>query len=229
MGKQNNILGITLLTGASFAVGMLCRTSLDTQAIAAPMQDHDHSHDHAHQDHSHGDMPMNDAMTTQMMAMEEAGRVTEHHKQLEVMEGKFTGQYRMWFTPDAPPMEFETTVEREWVLDGRFLNETVTSETPGGPFNGVAYIGYDNMEGRYVMVWMDNHSTAIWTMHGSMDPNEGIFRAFGTSRDPLTGHIVTSWGETDLSNADYHTSVGWAVDADGEVYKQFEMTMRRAK
>ncbi len=228
MRNTKNILGIALLTGAAFAIGTLCSRGWDAAAVAGPLQDHgSHSHDDgSHADHDHASPGDAEAMD-RMAAMEKAGRIGVGHRHMQNMVGTFSGTYRMWMSPDAPPIEFPSTVTREWTLDGHYLKETVTSESEHGIFNGLAYLGYDNLEGRYEMVWLDNMSTSVETMHGNYDPSTKIFRSFGTSRDPLTGHSITSWSEMNMSNHAQHTMVGWAVGADGKPYKQFEGTFKR--
>jgi hypothetical protein len=230
MRNSRQILGIALLTGAAFALGTLCSRGWEPAAIAGPLQDHgSHTHDgttHAdHQDQAVS--PGDEKVMQQMAAMEEAGRLGVGHRHLQNMVGTFSGEYRMWFGPDVPPVDFPATVTREWTLDGHFLKETVTSESDHGMFHGLAYLGYDNLEGRYEMVWLDNMSTSIETMHGNFDPSTKIFRTYGSSRDPLTGHTITSWSEMDMSKHDQHSMVGWAVTTDGKPYKQFEGTFKR--
>ncbi|MCA9295153.1 MAG: DUF1579 family protein [Phycisphaerales bacterium] len=222
MRNTRQIFGIALLTGVAFTIGTLCSRGWDAPAVAAPLQDHG-----SHADHDHAASPGDAEFMERMAAMEEAGRIGVGHRHLQNLVGTFTGTYRMWLAPDAPPIEFPSEVTREWTLDGHYLKETVTAESEDGVFHGLAYLGYDNLEGRYEMVWLDNMSTSVETMHGNYDPSSKIFRTYGTGRDPLTGHTITSWAEMDLSNHDLHTMVGWAVDASGKPYKQFEGTLKR--
>ena len=67
------------------------------------------------------------------------------HRKLEPLIGNFqmTGKYRM--TPEQPWQEFKADVERKWILDGRFVEETMQSEWMGQAFEGKGILGYDNV------------------------------------------------------------------------------------
>ena len=72
--------------------------------------------------------------------------------------------------PGAPPMSFPGRAEREWVLGGRFLRETVkASMADGTEFEGIGYTGYSNIDHRFETTWMDSMSTWIYPGHGTFN------------------------------------------------------------
>ncbi|MEM7228818.1 MAG: DUF1579 family protein [Planctomycetota bacterium] len=235
MRMNKTVFGMTAVAVTAFACGALFNASFDRIAMASPVQDHghhhdhdhDHGHDHAH-GHAHGDHAIPAGWTEdEMAAMMAAGTVGDHHRYLDPLVGTFEGTARLWMKPDAPVMEFPSTVTREWILDGHFLKETIVSHSDMGEFKAIAIIGYNNMDGRYEMVWMENMSTALTTMHGSYNPDENVFRSYGTMRDPATGKMVTQWSEMDMSNHDVHIAEGWSVGTNGKAYRSFEGRFER--
>lgn len=163
--------------------------------------------------------------TDEMMRAMEPGPM---HAKLEPLIGSFemAGQWRP--TPDAPWDEFEGTVEREWVLDGHFVQEDVESVWLDQPFTGRGLIGHDNVRGEYTMVWVDNRSTAIHATAGALN-DAGQIVLEGENSDPMSGQEA-AWSRSvlDLSRPDEHTVEMWAHDEDGEPFVSMQMTLTRS-
>src|SRR5438552_2582640 len=94
----------------------------------------------------------------------------EGHKKLQPLIGSWTYTGKFWMDPGAPPMEGKGTAERKWILDGRFMDETVKGQMPGlPPFEGHGLTGYDNHTKKYVGIWIDSMTTSVTVSHGTMD------------------------------------------------------------
>ena len=143
------------------------------------------------------------------------------------MVGDWSGEFTLWMGPDAAPMVSRGTVQRTWALDGRFIQESVVAENDQGTFRGLGFIGYDNLDGRYQTVWLDNMSTAIQTESGSYHHDTKILHTRGSQRDPVTGKVTTTWAKLYMADPDRHTAKGWAVGVDGRVFIAFEGTLTR--
>lgn len=152
----------------------------------------------------------------------------ERHRQLDRLAGDWAGEFTIWMDPDAAPTVSQGKVQREWILGGRFLRETVEARSEEGVYRGLGFIGYDNVDGQYEIVWMDEMSTGIYSETGTYHADTGIMHTRGSHRDPATGQVVNAWAKLDLSDADRHTYTGWAVGADGRVFKTFEGVLERA-
>jgi hypothetical protein len=163
----------------------------------------------------------------EMQAAAEFGSPSKHHRVLDVLIGTFSGEFIIRTGPDAPPTTTRGTVTREWVLDGRYVREIVRAEGETGPFEGIGYIGYDNFDGQYEMVWMDSASTGIEFDTGNFHPDEKVMHVRESRRDPVTGRLVNAWSKLDLSDPDRHTMVGYATDIDGRTYRAVEGTLER--
>ncbi len=108
-----------------------------------------------------------DMTPEQQQAMMKAMAPGEHHKHLARFAGKYEYTSKMWMAPGAPPMESKGTSESKMMLGGRYLQDKVDGNYGGMPFEGRGWAGYDNMAGKYVMVWIDNMGTMILVAEGS--------------------------------------------------------------
>jgi hypothetical protein len=72
---------------------------------------------------------------------------------------------------DAMTSQCTSTVTT--VMDGRYTRCEVAGELPGmGPYNGFGLYGFDNVAGKFVSTWIDNHNTAILSGTGQLS-NDG--------------------------------------------------------
>jgi hypothetical protein len=112
----------------------------------------------------------------------------EAHKRLESFVGKWDTVMRMWWEgPGKPPAESKGTSEIKWILDGRFLLEESSAQMMGMPYRGMSITGYDNFKKKYVVSYIDNMGTAIFTGEGKFDMANKTLTSFGKADEPLTG------------------------------------------
>jgi hypothetical protein len=60
-----------------------------------------------------------------MAAMAAASQPGPEHARLRPLEGSWTFTSKFWMDPSQPPLETKGTIERRWVLGGRFLEERI--------------------------------------------------------------------------------------------------------
>ncbi len=203
MKIKKNVLGVAAIAAVAFTVGRL-GLPLSNQSTAIAQDQ--------------GEMEM----TPEQKAWMKAATPGQHHRYLDALVGDFTADVKIWMTPDSEPMEFTGTLKREWVLDGHFIMETIKADSPMGPFEAICFIGYNNIDGQYESIWLENASTAITSGSGNYDAETKTLRMMSKYRDPATGHLITSWNKADLSDPYRETSTGWQVGADGKEFKSFE-------
>ena len=147
------------------------------------------------------------------------------HEKLAPLVGKWTmsGKWRM--SAEAPWQEFEADVEREWILGDRFVQEKVTSEMMGQPFEGLGIIGYDNTRKEFTNVWVENMSTGTWTSAGRLEGDAITF--VGENSDAMTGE-KNRWGKSIVTlGKDEQSFKGFSKDASGKEFLSMEMTAKR--
>jgi len=180
--------------------------------------------------HKHSDMP-SDAMgmEAEMAAWTKAATPGENHLVLASMAGEWEGEWIMWMAPGTPPSKSVGKISRKWILDGRYMKETVKAKGDMGAYAGHGYVGYNNLDGLYEMVWMDNWSTAIHLSSGYYDATSKTMHFQGTYRNPATGNLVKSWSEYDMSDPNRHVMIGYVPGPDGKPFKHFEGVTSRLK
>jgi hypothetical protein len=125
-------------------------------------------------------MPSQEEM---MKKWEEAMTPGPAHKNFEQFVGTWEAETKMWMNgPKGEPAVSKGSAEYKLALGGRYLQQEFSGEMMGQPFNGVGYTGYDNFGKKYVSFWIDNMSTAMSTMEGTMDKE---------------GKTLTMWGKMD--------------------------------
>jgi hypothetical protein len=209
MKINKTILGMIAVAGLAYAAGHVSLFSGGPNAWAGPEDDYQ--------------------ITEEMQAYAEAGRPGEHHKYLDSMVGQWDGLFNIYMEPGQEPMISRGTVTREWILDGRFLQETVEATSDWGTFSGLGFFGYDNVDQQYEIVWMDSMSTGIYSETGTYDAETKILKTQGTSRDPSSGRVINTRGKFDMSDPDEQVYVGYMSGPDGKSFKHFEGVTSRQK
>ena len=107
-----------------------------------------------------------------MEAMQRLGSPSESHKALEPLAGtwNYTAEWRM--SPDGPAESMTGTSVNTLIFSGRFLKQEI-SGTPMAegqpPFEGIGFIGYDNLRKEYQTVWFDTMMTGMMRGIGKFD------------------------------------------------------------
>lgn len=109
-------------------------------------------------------------------AAEAAGQPGPAHDRLKPLAGHWTYTCKLWMEPGGEPIETKGTIEREWILGGRFLSEKVEGTgfdgRPG--FEGFGLIGYDNNLQKYTQTFACTMGTGTSTGVGTAAKSGGI-------------------------------------------------------
>ena len=166
----------------------------------------------------------------QQKAMEvymKMGAVTENHEFLKKYVGGWDCQVKGWMAPGQPPTVSHGSFQGEMRLDGRFLFMDFKGEMFGQPFAGMQIIGFDNMQQKYISLWLDNTSTFIFTTSGTRQDN--VVSESGLWPDALTGSQSAVKARTTWINADEYLYEQFMVMADQSEFKSMEMSCKRRK
>jgi len=52
---------------------------------------------------------------------------------------------------------------------------------------GIGFNGYDNLDKKYTMFWIDNSATAMYTAEGNFDKSGKVLTMYGKMDDVITG------------------------------------------
>jgi hypothetical protein len=216
MKVNTKILGVLAIAGVAFVAGRM-----DWFEASAPVATAEPLLQEGYE--------MSPEVQARMEAQMKAGQPGKNHEVLNDFVGTWEGTFTMWMEPGGDPMEVTGTVERKWVLDGRFIKERVigNDEMGMGVFEGLGYIGYNNVDGQYEVAWMENHSTGIMMETGWYDPDAKVMHFSGAHRDVASGKLIRGVSKLDLSSPGHQSYVTWAVTPEGQKYKAFEGEMHR--
>lgn len=131
-----------------------------------------------------GEMPAGDTAGEAMMAAMMPG---SQHEMLSSMAGTWSISMKFWMDPNAEPQTATGTAVRSMIFDGRVLEERVSSEVMGMPFEGLGHTGYDNVTGQWWSTWMDNMGTGVILMNGTADAATHTVTWEGEMSDPMAG------------------------------------------
>lgn len=181
-----------------------------------------------------GGMPGMPEMTPEQLAEMEAWMKAAmpgpEHKNLEYMVGKWNVTGKFWDdkAPDQPPQDTKGTMSTEWFNEGRFTKYEYKGEMMGMPFTGWGYSGYDNIEKKYVSIWIDSMGTGIMKNTGSYDAATKTFTFTGEMKDP-TGKSIKTRETVKVNSKDEHVMTFYHTGADGKDFKMGELNYQRVK
>jgi hypothetical protein len=159
-----------------------------------------------------------------MMAFATPG---EGHEALKAQVGKW--KVRMAFhSPDGTSMNSEGTSEISWLLDGRYLQENVTTKVMDMPFQGRGTTAYDNLKKCYVSTWIDNMGTGIVTSEGKYDPAQKIFTYDMMMPDVVRGEYVKWRMVQTMVDKDHWRVEMFGPGIGGDEMKQMELNYTRS-
>ncbi|HEV8606843.1 MAG TPA: DUF1579 family protein [Tepidisphaeraceae bacterium] len=104
-----------------------------------------------------------------MQACMMAGVPGKNHEYLARGTGVWQGKQTLWMFGSDEPMTAECTSKITSIMDGRYTRVEVSGEMPGmGPYSGFGIYGFDNVTGKFVSTWIDNHNTGIMNGIGEL-------------------------------------------------------------
>jgi hypothetical protein len=163
-------------------------------------------------------------------AVAEVGKPGPEHAKLQPLVGRWTYTCRFWMDPNKPPLESKGTVERKWVLGGRFLEEkTVGTCLDGKPgFEGLGLLGYDSGQKKYTSTWACNMGTGLCIGQGDANASGTGFTFRTEAYCPLAKKIVKGRDTIRIEADDKTVAESYQVD-DGKETKVMELVFIRKK
>ena len=166
-----------------------------------------------------------------MEAMQKLGSPSEGHKALEPLVGAWSYTAQMWMSPDAPPESMTGTAVNTMIFGGRFLKQEYAGQSENWPaFEGVGYIGYDNIRKEYQTVWFDNMNTSMMRGQGQFDAGMKTLTDEGDFSCPMTGEAHrwyrSAWKVVDPTHTMYES---YSKTPEGQEFKSMEIHYTRAQ
>lgn len=152
----------------------------------------------------------------------------ENHKALDQLVGNWDYTVKFWETPESEPSESTGTSEIEWILGGRYIQQTTKGMAMGQEFEGMGLMGYDNAKEEYVSVWVDNMGTGLMTGTGTYDAATKTFEDKGTFSCPMEDEKDKPYRTvTTVNGPDQFTFEMFAAGPDGKEARMMEIVYMR--
>jgi hypothetical protein len=137
-----------------------------------------------------------------LKAMAEAGKPGPEHKKLEPFVGDWALTVKLWTDPTRPPAEAKGTVQRKWIMGGRFIQETVKVECGGKSFEGMGLVGYDSARKKFSVVKVCGLCGTISQGFATCNSSGTGFECLKEECCPLSGQMVKGRDEVIIENND---------------------------
>lgn len=129
---------------------------------------------------------MADMTEAEMMEiMEASGRLGEEHEFLAQMVGDWAVETEMSMGPGTEMVSGTATASFRKALGGKLIVESFKGDFQGMAFEGMALMGYSNLDERHFSTWYDSMTT--WGFHSKGNRNdEGVLHLSGKNKDMMT-------------------------------------------
>lgn len=150
------------------------------------------------------------------------------HAKLKELVGKYEYTSTMWESPKAKPEKSKGTSNMEMVYD-RFLKQEFKGQAMGQPFEGMGFVGYDNVKQKYTSTWFDSMGTGMYTSTGTFDESAKAIKETGEGSCPMSDSKTRSFrSEWKLKDKNNMTFTMWTPDMKtGKEFKQLEIKYKR--
>ncbi len=148
-----------------------------------------------------------------MKQMAAAGQPGPEHKRLEPFVGTGETTTNMFMVPSAQPLEMQATVEWEWIMGGRFVQEKVRG-TAEKPYEALGLMGYDRAKQKYTNVYLCGMAGMMFYAESTCDEAGKVFTSVSEQQCPLTGGPIQCRDEIVIESPNrivvrsYHTTDG---------------------
>jgi hypothetical protein len=137
-----------------------------------------------------------------LKALEEAGKPGPEHKKLQPFVGDWTVTAKFWTDPSQPPAEAKGTVQRKWIMGGRFVQESAKIECDGKSFEAMGLLGYDSAQKKFTMVRACGFCGTIVNRVATSNEADTKFECATEDCCPLSGQKVQGRDEIVIESND---------------------------
>ena len=150
-------------------------------------------------------------------------------KRLDFMVGTFDVKVLVWVDSSKPPIESMAVAVGTWVLGHRYIQIMQSGFVLDEPWNGIGYVGFDNVQEKYVACYMDSGSTGMEWYTGAMDPDGKSAKLTATMYDAISHKPTPVEMRLSITPDGNHVTELWQADPSGKMIKLMEFQYRRTK
>ncbi|MCI0639375.1 MAG: DUF1579 domain-containing protein [Gemmataceae bacterium] len=163
-----------------------------------------------------------------LKAIAQAGEPGVEHKKLQPFVGDWTFTLKMWTDPSQPPAQLQGTVQRKWIMGGRFVQESVRGECDGKTFEGMGLLGYDSAQKKFSSVKACGFCAKVTSNCLTANASGTSFTCAVEECCPLTGEKIKGRDEILIESND-RIVVNMYRNVGGKEVKAMELVSIRTK
>ncbi len=148
----------------------------------------------------------------------------DNHAWLAEMAGDWIYTQTVYMDPNKKPDVEVGKCTARMTMGGRYLEENMTGNSWGMPFEGQNITAFDNINGKFQTVWNDNMGTSFMIGEGSREGNVLTVNATYPDFDGGTQRFKMV---TEVINKDKHTFEMYTIDPDGKEFMHMEIVYER--
>jgi hypothetical protein len=137
-----------------------------------------------------------------LKTLAENGKPGAEHRKLDPLVGDWTFTMQVWTDPSRPPAEIKGSLERRWIMGGRFVQEAARSEFDGKTYEGTGLLGYDRARKQFTAVRACSLCGTINSGHLDVDPLGTRFTCTRQECCPVTGQKFDARDELVVESRD---------------------------
>src|SRR5262245_20530546 len=124
------------------------------------------------------------------------------HELLKQMEGAWSAKVKAYMEPGKEPMESTADYTAKMEVGGLFLVGEIKGKMGGEDFFARTISGYDTFKKKYTGIWVDNMSSALYTLDGSFDKAGKVYSEVLEGPNPFSGEKMTMRLVTEIKDKD---------------------------
>jgi hypothetical protein len=148
---------------------------------------------------------------------------------LNDLVGDFDVTITIWVTPGGAPIVSSAAAVSKWVLDGRYVQTSLSGYVAGQPYSALGYAGYDNAGKVYQASWMDSDSTAQSWFSGGFALGSKAAVLSATTVNPVSGLREPLELRLTIDKDGNHVTELWGKGGGPTVFKMMELRYVRSK
>ena len=156
-------------------------------------------------------------------ALEAAMTPGAGQEKLNPLVGTFDVMIRTWMSPGSEPVESTASMVSTWVLGGRYVQSMLVGNVAGEPFNGIGYVGFDNVSKNYQAAWMDTGSTGMILYTGGFDESGQSATMKASIQNALTARPDVLELRLTIDPEGNHVTELWGPGLGTEMFRMMEL------
>jgi hypothetical protein len=160
-------------------------------------------------------------------ALEAAMTPGPEQARLNALVGTFDVVISIWVTPGSVPIVSNAAAVSQWVLDGRYVQTSLSGYVDGQPYKALGYAGYDNAGKVYQASWLDTDSTAQTWYSGSFNGKAAVLTA--SVVNPVSGKPEALELRMSIDAGGNHVTELWGTGGGSKIFKMMELRYTRSK